>query len=266
MLGEGAYWSSRDACFYWVDIKGRRIFRTGSDGAGELSWDTPDEVGFIVEDPKSGNFLGALRKGVARIALPPSGGSARVDYITMPENDLVQNRFNDGGIDRYGNLWAGSMDDGEKNASGNWWHVNTAGETRLLLSGFKVTNGPAFSPDGLHVYLNDSALCRTYRAQYDVNGIVSGLEVWNQFDEAHGYPDGMAFDRNGLLWIAFWDGHCVRAYDEAGFIQHRVDLPVARPTNVAFNDYNIGFVTSARIGLNGDGLDGRPLMFEMRKN
>ena len=31
MLGEGPVWVAREAALYWVDIKGRKIFRRGAD-------------------------------------------------------------------------------------------------------------------------------------------------------------------------------------------------------------------------------------------
>lgn len=258
VLGEGAYWSDRDRCLYWVDIKGRQIFRIKADGSGEQSWATPTEIGFIVEDPRSDSFLGALRKGVANIVLPHGGGNAQIDYIAEPENALQQNRFNDGSIDRHGNVWAGTMDDDEQQATGNWWHMDAQGQVRRQLSGFRVTNGPAFSPDGLHIYLNDSALRRTYRASYDANGLTSELHLWQQFDAEDGYPDGMTFGPDGLLWIAFWDGSCLRGFDEGGALQCQIALPVRRPTKPAFGPNGQGFVTSA----GGDGeWEGRLLTF-----
>src|SRR3546814_13651371 len=81
-------------------------------------------------DPLSEHFLGALRKGIARIVLPADHGRALVEYIAMPEDDLPQNRFNDGAIDRFGNIWAGSMDDEEQQAAGNWWHIDAAGTAK----------------------------------------------------------------------------------------------------------------------------------------
>src|SRR3546814_4977537 len=77
LLGEGAHWSRRDDFLYWVDIKGRRIFRVRPDGSNEGCWETPTEIGFIVEDPLSEHFLGALRKGIARIVLPADHGRDR---------------------------------------------------------------------------------------------------------------------------------------------------------------------------------------------
>lgn len=249
VLGEGIYWSPKTESLMWVDIKGCKIIRWHPAELTETVWSCPDEIGFIIDDPNSGHFLGALRKGLAHIVLPRNGGMAQITYISQPETDLPHNRFNDGGIDRFGNVWAGTMDDRELEPSGNWWQFNPAGQAKLLLSDFQVTNGPAFSPRDDIVYLNDSARLRTYRARYDATGLVSEVKVWKEYQESQGYPDGMAFDANGLLWIAFWDGACLRAFDEGGKLRAKLDLPVRRPTKPAFDSGNSCYITSASIGL-----------------
>ncbi|MGI8931879.1 MAG: SMP-30/gluconolactonase/LRE family protein, partial [Sphingomicrobium sp.] len=43
VLGEGPVWDQRDSALYWVDIKGRKIFRL--DEAGKVDqWDTPFRI------------------------------------------------------------------------------------------------------------------------------------------------------------------------------------------------------------------------------
>ena len=46
VLGEGPVWVAQEAALYWVDIKGRKIFRL--DGRGKLEqWETPFRVGSL---------------------------------------------------------------------------------------------------------------------------------------------------------------------------------------------------------------------------
>lgn len=256
ILGEGAYWSDRRKKLYWVDIKGHKVFQTDPISGQEVKWDLPTEIGFIVEDPRSDCFLVGLRKGIAKIELVAGKPLSDIEYLSRPEDDIHGNRFNDGAIDQFGNLWAGSMDDEEERATGNWWHLPSKGEIKKLVSNFEVTNGPAFSPAGNFVFLTDSAKRTIYRATFERNGLVSDLLEWARFDSGHGYPDGMNFDRNGLLWVAFWDGGCVRALDQNGNIAVEIKLPVIRPTKVALAENQRIYVTSASLGVLQNGLNG----------
>src|SRR6185369_13845658 len=63
VLGEGPVWVEREQALYWVDIKGRKIFRL--DKSGELrGWSTPFRVGSIVPR-KSGGFIAGTDEGIA---------------------------------------------------------------------------------------------------------------------------------------------------------------------------------------------------------
>lgn len=255
-LGEGAYWSNTRQALLWVDIKSRKIFQTHPESGKEFVWDLPTEIGFIVEEPGTDYFLTGMRKGIARIALVPDEPVATIEYLSRPEDEIVDNRFNDGQVDQFGNIWAGTMDDQEKQASGNWWHFSAGAIMSKLLSGFEVTNGPAFSPTGEYAYLTDSAKRIVFRVGYDRNGLTSKPELWKAFEERHGYPDGMNFDFDGLLWIAFWDGSCLRAFDENGETVAEIELPVRRPTKPVFSSNGSCYLTSAKIGIEDNGLNG----------
>ena len=91
------------------------------------------------------------------------------------------------------------------------------GGPRRIDQGYKVTNGPAFSPSGELMYHNDSARQVTYAFDLDdqrQRGRPPHFPA--SFGEGDGYPDGMTVDSEGCLWIAFWDGGCVRRFSPAG--------------------------------------------------
>ena len=245
VLGEGPVWVAREAALYWVDIKGRAIFRLDSAGA-VTKWPTPLRVGSLVPR-KSGGFIGGTEDGIA--AIDPVAG--RFEILFNPEDALPGNRFNDGKLDRQGRFWAGTMDDSERADTGVLYRVDRDLGWTAVDRGYRVTNGPAFSPDGKLMYHNDSARQRTYVFDLDSDGVASGRRVFLQFNEGDGYPDGMTVDRDGCLWIAFWDGWSVRRYAPTGEWLETVRMPVARPTSCAFGggDFDRLFITSASIGL-----------------
>jgi xylono-1,5-lactonase len=130
----------------------------------------------------------------------------------------------------------------------------------MVDSGYRVTNGPAFSPAGDVMYHNDSAGQVAYAFDIASDGTAGNRRNFLQFRESDGYPDGMTVDAEGCLWIAFWDGGCVRRYSPKGEWLETVELPVSRPTSCAFGGPELDrlYITSARVGLDADELEMQP--------
>lgn len=245
ILGEGPIWVVREAALYWLDIKGRKIFRL--DGNEALTeWPTPMRIGSLAPR-RGGGFIGGTEDGIAEI--DPAAG--RFTIIADPEADLPENRFNDGKLDRQGRFWAGTMDDREEAASGTLYRIDPDLKINVCDRGYRVTNGPAFSPDGKVMYHNDSGLQTTYRFDIDPDGQARGRSVFLKFREGEGFPDGMTVDSEGCLWIAFWDGWCVRRYSPRGEWLQTLQMPVARPTSCAFGGPRLDqlYISSASIDL-----------------
>ncbi len=254
VLGEGPVWVEREAALYWLDIKGRKIFRLANDG--ELSeWETPVRVGSLAPRA-SGGFIGGTDEGLA--AIDPASG--RFEILHHPEAHLPDNRFNDGKVDRRGRFWAGSMDDTEQDAAGTLYVIDVDLRVAAVDREYKVTNGPAFSPAGDIMYHNDSARQVTYAFDLDAEGNAANRRVFLQFGPGEGYPDGMTVDSDGCLWIAFWDGWAVRRYGPAGDWLETIRMPVSRPTSCAFGgvDRDRLYITSASIGLDTEALAMQP--------
>ena len=97
------------------------------------------------------------------------------------------------------------------------------------------------------------------------SGTLSNRRILHQFDRGVGHglgrPDGGSFDAEGCYWVAMFDGWRVVRLSPAGEIVRVVELPVQRPTMIAFggDDLCTAYVTSARIGLTPEQLAGQPL-------
>ena len=254
VLGEGPVWVEREAALYWVDIKGRKIFRRGSQGEVR-SWDSPLRVCSLA--PRTGGgFIAGTDQGFALIDLD----AGRFHFLSNPEEQRTANRFNDGKVDRQGRFWAGTMDDKEQEAAGTLYRLDPDLSWTAVDAGYRVTNGPAFSPDGRTLYENDSALQVTYAFDLDQAGNAANRRDLIRYGEGDGYPDGMTVDADGCLWIAFWDGWCVRRFSPAGELLEALEVPAQRPTSCAFGGKGLRtlFITSARIGLEGTDLARQP--------
>ena len=253
ILGEGPIWVARDAALYWVDIVGKKVFRW-SEAEGTRIWDAPVHVSTLA--PRAGGgFIGAGHDGFLAFEF-----GAGVTLLGSPERDRDSNRFNDGKVDRQGRFWAGTMDRHEQQTSGALYRLGPSLESTLVDDGYHVTNGPAFSVDGRTMYHTDSALQRIYAFDLAEDGNVANRRVFAQFGEGDGYPDGMTVDADDCLWVAFWDGWCVRRLSPAGETIAEHGVPTQRPTSVAFGGPNLAhlFITSARHDLTVDDLASQP--------
>ena len=74
------------------------------------------------------------------------------------------------------------------------------GSATLVADGLNWTNEVRVSPDGQFLYVNETFACRTTRYSVAEDGRLSS-PVQLTFP-ADTYPDGMAFDSEGGLWIA----------------------------------------------------------------
>jgi sugar lactone lactonase YvrE len=254
ILGEGPVWVQREAALYWVDIKGLKVFRLSE--SGDLSqWPTPFRIGSLA--PRAGGgFIAGTDQGIAEVDL----STGRMQVLFNPEADLPHNRFNDGKVDRGGRFWAGTMDDRETGAAGTLYRIDPDLNCTAIDSGYGITNGPAFSPDGSRMYHSDTARQVTYLFDLDSEGKASNRRVFLQFGEGDGHPDGMTVDSEGCLWIAFWGGWCVRRFSPEGEMLRKVELPVEQPTSCAFGGSSLDqlYITSATKGIDEAALAMQP--------
>jgi sugar lactone lactonase YvrE len=249
VLGEGPIWVAREQALYWVDIPEKRIFRW-TEAEGFKSFDVSAHVCSLAPSV-DGGFVGAGYDGF--LSLDPQG---RIVALGDPEPDLPANRFNDGKVDRQGRFWAGTMDRFEREASGSLYRLDPDRRWTRIDSGYRVTNGPAFSLDGRTMYHTDSALQRIYAFDLAAGGGASNRRIFAQFEAGEGYPDGMTVDAEDCLWIAFWDGWCIRRLAPGGEWLEEIRMPVQRPTSCAFGgaDLDLLFITSASRGLTEEAL------------
>lgn len=253
LLGEGPCWVAAEQALYWVDIVAGRLWRwRDADGVAEMPITAP--VCSLL--PRStGGYIGGGHDGL--ITISPDW---TVDTFWSPEPALADNRMNDGKIDRAGRLWAGSMDGTHRTVSGSLYRIDHDLSGTRIDEGYGVTNGPAFSPDGKTMYHTDSALQTVYAFPLHSDGSVGERRVFRQFGEGEGYPDGMTVDAEGHLWIAFWDGWCLRRLTPDGQVVDEVAVPVQRPTSCAFGGPALDqlFITSSRQDLSDEELAGQP--------
>ncbi len=257
LLGESPFWHAAENRLYWVDIEGRKIHRTDPASGTDEVMDLAEQVGCIA--PRAGGGLvAALENGCALI---DSWGTAPRPFGPAVLADKPEQRLNDGRVDAAGRLWVGSLTSDKPRRDATLYRLDPDGSLTSIFGGLMTSNGAAFSPDGRIFYHADTPTHRIHA--YDVDpatGELGGKRLFHEFAEGHGRPDGAAVDAEGCYWSALWDGWRVVRLSPAGELLQTVDLPVQRPTMIAFGgpDLKTAFVTSAGKNLTDEARAGQP--------
>lgn len=261
LLGEGPHWDRSANTLFFLDIKGRAIHVLPLDdpNQGREKFSTPNILTSIVQD-REGGLLGTSEHGVVRVDLPTkTDGMVELTPVASIEKSSANIRFNDGKAGPQGTYWAGLMDDTESGEPlGSLFRFTSVSETSRVKADIIVPNGPAFCASGKFVYFADSARAIIYRAEILSETETTEPRPYIQFDEGLGYPDGMTCDAEDNLWVAFWDGGCVRRFSADLKQVTQFDLPALRPTSMAITPGRL-YVTSASVDLSDQQLATYPL-------
>lgn len=255
MLGEGPTWSARDDALYWVDIKAPRVNRLSLADGTVRTWDMPEPIGWLVERRDAPGFIAGFKSGFARILLDP----LTIEIFGDPEPDLPNTRLNDAKADASGRIWAGTMDErADAQPIGALRCLDIDSKWRTLDDGYRIANGPTFSPDQRILYHADSAERLVYAYDVDGSGSLSNRRTFVRFADDWGYPDGMTTDAEGGIWIAAWDGGRVNRFRPDGRLDRYIPLPASQITSCTFAGPRLDrlFVTSAAMGREDEPLAG----------
>lgn len=248
VLGEGPVWDKRDNGLYFVDIKSNRLHRYGVADGLQTTWVFDESLCWVI--PRRGpGFIAGFRDYFALLDLDP----VKIKRIGCPEPERPGNRLNDAKADGSGRVWAGSMDDGESVASGALYCINPNLSWARTDDGYCIANGPTFSRDGRTMFHADTARRVVYTYAVAEDGGLRDRNVFVEFPDSWGCPDGMTTDSEGGVWIAHWGGGCVSRFAEDGGRTHKFDLPTPNVTSCAFQGAStLLFVTTASIGRVGE--------------
>lgn len=256
VLGEGPTWSVREQALYWVSIRLPAVRRYDLATGRVDTWPMPEFIGSLALR-EGGGLLVALRSGIASYD-PVSG---RIAMLATPEAHLEHHRFNDGKCDRQGRFWAGTMHDITRDPVGSLYCLDRDGSCRPVLGGIRIPNSLTWSADGRRMYFADSPTRVIRVHDFDPGtGQVSNARVFAQVPEP-AIPDGAAMDAEDHLWVALYDGWRLHRYAPDGTLVQVVELPVQRPTMVAFGgaDMSTLYITTATQKLTSEELARQPL-------
>ncbi|MEM6381378.1 MAG: SMP-30/gluconolactonase/LRE family protein [Pseudomonadota bacterium] len=251
-VGEGSIWSARHNALYWVDIPAGKLHRSDPSTGQTQTWAFGRPVGCVAET-EDGQIVAALTDGFT--LLDPQAGT--MTPLGGPKPGEDNHRFNDGTVDPAGRFLAGTMGlDGPtaETAQGRLYAFDGKRAEEVMV-GFKTINGLAFSPDGKTAYVSDSnpAIQTIWAYDYDMDdGAWTNKRVFFDCSGIAARPDGGAMDTDGCYWMAGVSGWQLVRITPAGEVDRTVDMPVEKPTRIAFGGPNRDVIYTTSIAVPDD--------------
>lgn len=247
ILGEGTLWVKEHNSIYFVDIKKKKIHILNVKNKKRKVIKVNKQIGFIAHIKKNIFILG-LEREIRIVNLK----SKKVIKSIVIEEDLSNNRINDGKTDPKGRLWFGTMDNPERSIkNGSLYCLDKDLIIHKVDTGYFITNGPAFLNEN-NFYHTDSRRRIIYKLKINKYLKIIKKEVFIKLNSKNGSPDGMTLDRNKNLWVATYGGAKLLVFNKNGKLKHTVKFPAKNITNCTFGGKNNTeiFVTTAKKSMN----------------
>jgi gluconolactonase len=215
---------------YFTDVPNGGVYRRGVDGNVET--------------------LIPKRKGVGGTALNEGGGivcSGRSliywneqtrtsrDLFTQWEGRPLKG-LNDLQPDDHGSIYVGSLEfdalSDSKPIPGNLFRVDPDGTVTKLWEGIQVTNGMGFSPDRKHLFHADSTTQAVWVYDVQPDRTVKDRRIFAKLPV--GWPDGMAVDAEGGIFVAVVNDGEVMRFKPDGTLDSRLKVPAKMVTSLTF--------------------------------
>jgi L-arabinonolactonase len=252
-LGESPLWSAREQALWWVNCEQPpELHRWQPESGAHDIWPMPQRIGGFVHKADGGLLL-ALADGVYDFDLESEALTLRASSPLPPHV-----RLHECGCDRQGRLWVGSFDHhfpADRDAAGGSWFRLDGNALLPVIEGVSVSNGLAFSPDGLTLYCANTP-SRSVEA-FDLEpatGELSNRRLLLTLAPGDGHIDGATVDAEGGYWLAVVATGTVRRYRPDGSLDRTIALPCSNPTKPAFGgaDMETLYVTSTKLVIKTD--------------
>lgn len=230
----------------WVDMLAGRVLATSLARLTTRVIDIPGPVAAIVRPRSAGGLVVATETGVVLL-----------DEADEPTSlcEIVKEpgvRMNEGGCDPHGRFWCDTMADDVRAGAGSLYRVDADGRVEVALTGVSSSNGLGWSPDGATAFYVDTMTGGIDAFTFDnASGSLGERRRFAEIESTLGFPDGIAVDAEGGVWVALWDGGAVRRYAPDGTLDVVVALPCRYVTARAFGGVELDelFITTSRLGL-----------------
>lgn len=239
VIGENPLWNPVEKMLYWADIIKGSIYRYDpKSGRHEEYYKGETFGGFCFQ--KDGSLLLFGENGSVK-KLKDSKLTTIIEEIPAERGT----RFNDVIADPAGRVYCGTVPHGAQKEV-------PKGETELAhiycldidgsitkLIDVGISNGFGFTPNQKQMYYTDTLAREVLLADYDKEtGNLKNHSVFVKNPSFMGLPDGMTVDKEGYVWIAYWDGGCLVRYTPEGEEDLRFQFPAKKVTSIIFGGEN----------------------------
>ena len=236
-VGENPIWDIRDQCCYFIDIRGKCVFKEdGHEGFKRI--DLPQQIGCMAIC-ENGDLLVALEDAVYRMNKSGDLTKAHQDI------EIKGRRFNDGKVGPDGAFYVGTTDD---NGNGAFYRLR-GGELTELFCGCACSNGIDWTRDGKTMYYIDSPKQMVEAFDFDTErGELSNRRKFADIPREWGLPDGMTLDSEDNFWVALWNGQRVMQIDkDSKEVVGEIAVPCPKASCCAFGGEELSelYITTA---------------------
>lgn len=243
--GEGPIWHMAEQRLYWQDSTSGRLFRFDPAAHKHEQVLKTDYIGATTVQADGSLLVFGTGCGVWRWH----------DNKLTPFIDPMpgESRYNDVAADPKGRVFAGSMpindpdNKGKHLRLGRLYRYDTDLSVRYVEEGLGCANGIGYSLDNKTMYYVDSLAHSIDAYDYDIDtGDITNRRKLAPV-EVPLVPDGQTVDEEGCIWLAVWEGGCVKRFSPKGELMQTIELPTALTTSVMFGGPNLDelYVTSA---------------------
>lgn len=215
---------------YFSDVPNGGVYRRSPDGGVETLIPRRRGVGGIALNAAGG----IVCSGRSLICWSEATRTSR-DLFTEWEGRALRG-LNDLTVDAQGSVFVGSLEfdalSADKPIPGNLFRVDPPSVATKLWEGIEVTNGMGFSPDAKLLYHCDSTTRAVWAYDVTADRRVKDRRVFARLVE--GWPDGMAVDAEGGVWVAVVRYGEVARFKANGTLDRRIKMPAQMVTSLTF--------------------------------
>lgn len=130
--------------------------------------------------------------------------------------------------------WLYASDPNWQDSTGQIWLIKQDQQAVLLTDSMGTTNGITLSPDGKHLYVNESVQLKVWKFDVAPDGSLSNKRLFTSFND-YGL-DGMHCDKEGNLYICRYGKGIIAEFSPEGKKLREIPLKGKNCSNFVFGD------------------------------